>query len=103
MVNSVCEKYEDLVCFVPVVTLTWEILIKHFMIVLEALEKIGFQVLLILSDGHKTNVKLYIELGQGNLKPRIPHPFRPDEPLFLLFDPVHLMKNFYNNFERHRF
>jgi hypothetical protein len=103
LISSVCGSYEDLVCFIPIVTLTWEILLAHFLKVLEALTKIGFQVLPVLADGHKTNARFFKELGKGELKVSVRHPFNPDWPLYLLFDPVHLMKNFYNNFERHKY
>ena len=54
----------------------------------------------VLVDGHKTNVKFFSIIGHGELRVRIQHPFLDPEPLFLMFDTVHLLKNFYSNFER---
>ena len=101
LVSSLGGSYSDLVCFVPVVTLNWNILLFHFKKVMSALQTIGLNVLLIIVDGHKTNVRFYVELCEGNLKVSTSHPFNLDRPLFLMFDPVHLFKNFFNNFERH--
>jgi len=101
LISAVAGNYSDLVCFVPVVTLDVQKLMKHFLKVAEELELIGFKVLVVITDNHKVNVKLFSELSKGNLKPRIWHPFASHR-LFLLFDPVHLMKNFFNNFQRKR-
>jgi hypothetical protein len=68
----------------------------------DELHKIGFQILPILTDGHKTNARFFKELSGGNLSSCIENPFKINSKLFLLFDPVHLMKNYFNNFERHR-
>ena len=74
---------------------------KHFKKVAEELEQLQFKVLVTITDNHKTNVKLFSELSNGPMKTRIQHPFA-QRPLFLLFDPVHLIKNIYNNFQRKR-
>lgn len=42
LINSILGKYNDLVCFVPVVTLDSAQLQKHFMKVLESILQIGF-------------------------------------------------------------
>ena len=102
MISSAAGNYSDLVCFVPVVTLNFDILMTHFKKVLEGLGKIGFLTLAVISDNHKVNAKLFTELSEGEMKPRILHPFDENRPLFLLFDPVHIMKNFFNNFQRKR-
>ena len=39
-----------------------------------------------------------MNLCGGALKPFIPHPTKPDETLFLLFDFTHNFKNIFNNF-----
>ena len=39
-----------------------------------------------------------MNLCDGELKPCIPHPTKPDELLFLLFDFTHNFKNIFNNF-----
>lgn len=102
-ISSVCGPYEDLVCFVPVTTLHWDDLLSHFRQVGTALTQIGFQILPILTDGHRTNCRFFKELGGGILRIPVQSPFAENLPLFPIFDSVHLMKNFYNNFERKRY
>ena len=101
-ITSVCGSYEDLICFVPCVTLSWEKLLTNFMQVGRVLHSIGFQVLPILTDGHKTNVRFFKELSGGHTGSPIVNPFDASLPMFPLFDPVHLMKNLYSNFQRRR-
>jgi hypothetical protein len=94
--------YSDMVCFVPVVTLNSATLQEHFHKVCEELENLGFKTLLVITDNHKTNVKFFTTLSGGEMKTKVHHPYSGSHPLFLLFDPVHLMKNFFNNFQRKR-
>ena len=101
LISSLAGSYSDLVCFLPVVTLDCPTLKNHFTKVAEELQKLEFKVLVAITDNHKTNVKLFSELSGGKMKTKIPHPFGR-HPLYLLFDPVHVMKNFYNNFQRKR-
>ncbi len=102
MISSVGGKYEDMVCFAPTVTLDWSTLLQHFNKVFQALHSIGFHIIVVGSDGHKTNVKFFTQLSGGDLRIRIPNPLDNSLPVFLLFDSVHLMKNFFNNFKRKR-
>ena len=53
-------------------------------------------------DAHSTNRKFYMDISGGNLKKnehptRIEHPYMAGKMIFLLYDPVHVFKNFYNN------
>ena len=41
---------------------------------------------------------MYLDLCQENLRHSIPHPTKPDELLFLLFDTTHNFKNIFNKF-----
>jgi hypothetical protein len=102
LVSSLGGSYEDMICFIPTVTLNWSTLLKHFSTVLSSLHSIGFNVVLVLLDGHKTNIKFFLELGNGHKEICIQHPFNTSSKLFLMFDPVHIFKNFYHNFERKR-
>ena len=97
--SSLHGSYEDLVCFVPMTSLTSSSLLQHFNEVLAKLLGIGFDVKLVLTDGHKTNIKFFTELGKGALELCIQN---PDSSFFTMFDPVHIFKNFYHNFQRNR-
>ena len=92
-----------MVCFAPTVTLDWSALLQHFRNVFQALHNIGFRTIVVGLDGHKTNVKFFTQLSGGDLRIRIQNPFDNSLPVFLLFDSVHLMKNFFNNFKRKRY
>lgn len=99
-ISSVCKRYSDLVCFLPVVTSDAKTLKTHFVKVIKELEKVGFKVLVVIADNHKMNVELFTELG-GEMKIRIQHPVA-SHPLFLLFDPVHVMRKMFSNFQKKR-
>ncbi len=103
MVTSLCGSYEDMVCYVPIITLNWSLLLGHFNTVLTALQSVGLNVALVLVDGHKTNIRFFLELGQGSHEIEIQHPVQTDARLFLMFDSVHIFKNFYHNFHSHRY
>jgi hypothetical protein len=66
-----------------------------------SLKKIGFDVKLVLTDGHRTNIKFFTELGEGSLELKIQNS-STNSMFFTMFDPVHIFKNFYHNFERSR-
>ena len=102
LISSLGGQYEDLVCFVPTVTLNAQSLFQHFQAVLKSLMSIGFFVAVILVDGHRINMKFFADLGNGSLEICIQNPLQAHSKLFLMFDPVHLYKNFYHNFERQR-
>lgn len=67
--------------------------------VIKAVEEVGFRVTRIVTDNHQSNVALFKGLSEeGTLVHVVPHPFRHADPLFLSFDPNHLIKNLRNNF-----
>jgi hypothetical protein len=103
LVSSLRGSYEDLICYVPITTLNWSTLLEHFNTVLKALFTVGLSVVLVLVDGHRTNIRFFSELGEGHCEITIQHPFDPESKLFTLYDPVHIFKNFYHNFHTHRY
>lgn len=67
--------------------------------VMEAAEQVGFRVARVVTDNHQTNVALFKDFSEdGALAHAVPHPLREGDPLFLSFDPNHLIKNLRNNF-----
>ncbi|XP_049522111.1 uncharacterized protein LOC119448961 [Dermacentor silvarum] len=67
--------------------------------VMKAAEDVGFRVVRIVTDNHQTNVALFKHLSEdGTLVHVVPHPLRKGHPLFLSFDPNHLIKNLHTNF-----
>lgn len=53
----------------------------------------------MVADNHQTNAALFKSLsGEDALVHAVPHPMREGDPLFLSFDPNHLIKNLRTNF-----
>lgn len=68
------------------------------MVVMKAVEKVGFRVTIIVTDNHQTNVALFKGLsGDGELGHAVPHTLRERSPLCLAFDPNHIIKNLRTN------
>ncbi|XP_037282313.2 uncharacterized protein LOC119170786 [Rhipicephalus microplus] len=66
--------------------------------VMKAVEDVGFRVTRIVTDNHQSNVALFKSLSEdGMLAHVVPHPLRQGDPVFLSFDPNHLIKNLRNN------
>lgn len=101
-VASLVGNYQDLVCFIPIISINSSLILSYTDVVLETLASVGLHVCLISVDGHQTNVRFFKELGQGSLEIRVPHPLDDRHHLFTIFDPVHLFKNFYHNFQKTR-
>lgn len=97
MVKSLAGKYQDLVAIFPVATLTAEKQFDCYRLVRQQMIEVGFRVVAISVDNAAVNRKFYTNyLCSGTLRTCI-----HDEtglPIFLLFDPVHNIKNVYNNF-----
>ncbi|KAH7940672.1 hypothetical protein HPB49_003537 [Dermacentor silvarum] len=67
--------------------------------VLKVVEHVGFRVVRIVTDNHQTNVALFKRLNEdGTLYHAVPHLLREGTPLYLSFDPNHLIKNIRTNF-----
>ncbi|KAL3187023.1 hypothetical protein MRX96_026116 [Rhipicephalus microplus] len=61
---------------------------------LKALEDVGFFVVRIVTDNRQTNTAMFRGMSDDNtLQHVVPHSVRENDPLFLLLDPNHLIKN----------
>ena len=74
----------------------WTDVIKH-------VTMIGFDVVVTMTDGHSSNVSFFEFLVQnldisGTDVMMIRNPFDVQNYIRLLFDTVHIFKNFYTNF-----
>ncbi|KAH7963757.1 hypothetical protein HPB52_022721 [Rhipicephalus sanguineus] len=66
---------------------------------MKAVEEIGFRIVRIVTDNHQTNAAMFRDMSDDNtLQHVVPHPVREGDPLFLSFDPSHLIKNLRTNF-----
>lgn len=69
---------------------------KIILTVIKDCEQIGFKICRIVSDDAKINVKALEDLNGGKLSHEINHPIRSGHPLFISFDPCHIVKNIRN-------
>ena len=99
MVKSLTGKYKDIVALYPVLTLTAVKLYDCYKDVMSLLKGVSFNVIALSVDNASTNRNFFTDcLCDGALKTHITDS-ETNRPLFLLFDPVHDIKNVYNNFQ----
>uniref|UniRef100_L7LY83 Putative tick transposon n=1 Tax=Rhipicephalus pulchellus TaxID=72859 RepID=L7LY83_RHIPC len=66
--------------------------------VLKAFEEAGFFIVCIVTDNHQTSTAMFRGTSDDNtMQHVVPHPVRENDPLFLSFDPNHLVKNLRTN------
>jgi len=100
MIKSLAGHYKDIVAIYPVDKLTAAKQHDCYVDVMNLLHKTPVSVVAISVDNAATNRKFYIDhLCDGTLKTSITDA-TTGQPVFLLFDPVHTLKNVYNNFQR---
>lgn len=98
MISSVVSSYKDVVSMVPINGLNSNDLYLMILQVLEAVEKIGFQVISLVSDNNNVNRSAFaLMTPDKTLQPYITHPFDKNRLLFFVFDTVHILKSIRNN------
>ena len=98
MIKSLSSKYKDLVAMFPMCKLTAEKEHKCFKEVMATLHSISVRVVAVSVDNAAVNRKFYGDyLCNGSLSTHIIDSVT-GQPIYLLFDPVHNLKNIYNNF-----
>ena len=99
MVKSVAGKFRDLVAMYPMSKLTALKQFECYKEVMTLLRKVLLNVVAISVDNASTNRKFLVDcLCDGNLKTAIMDS-ETGQPIHLIFDPVHDLKNVYNNFQ----
>ena len=99
MVKSLACKYKDVVAIYPMCKLTAEKQHECFKETMKLLGSVGIRVVAVSVDNAATNRKFYVDcLCSGSLQTHFIDT-ATGQPIFLLFDPVHNMKNLYNNFQ----
>ncbi|KAH6936125.1 hypothetical protein HPB50_013550 [Hyalomma asiaticum] len=68
---------------------------------MKKVESCGFRIIRLVTDNHKVNVQAMRLLGNGIITYRTEHPCDPDRPLFMSFDPCHVLKNVRSQFLAH--
>ena len=99
MIKSLAGKYKDVVALYPMSKLTASKQFDCYKEVMQLLHGLSLNVVGISVDNATTNRKFYIDyLCDGVLKTSVTDPVT-GQPIFLIFDPVHNLKNVYNNFQ----
>ena len=88
--------------FLHSITINVNIVRENCHLTLELLLKSGLHVVAIVCDNHPVNRSFFCQLWDGNPNLPINNPVDPQSKLFLLFDPIHGIKNIYNNFQKAR-
>ena len=92
-ISSVAGKYEDLVALTPVTRITTQDIREIFFEVLRNLTDLGFTVVSVTTDAHRTN---HHWLGQDGDHPEFvlnPYSEGTDDRIYTMYDTVHLFKN----------
>ena len=97
MISSVFSKQKDILGLFPMMNQTSHDLYELILVVLRALQEIGYQVLFLSADNSRINRCAYELLGGGQLISPIPNPIGANLEIYLLFDTVHLLKTVRNN------
>ena len=99
MIKSLTCKYKDVVAIYPMCKLTAEKQHDCFKQTMSLLSVIGIRVVAVSVDNAAVNRKFYVDyLCNGALQKHVIDTVT-GQPIFLLFDPVHNVKNLYNNFQ----
>jgi len=99
MVKSLVSKFKDLVGIYPMANLTAAKQFECYNEVMTLLRSVGLNVIAIYVDNAATNRKFFVDfLCNGQLQTSIIDSVT-GQPIFLIFDPVHDLKNVYNNFQ----
>ena len=99
-ISSIAGRYEDMVAMVPVPHITTQDIKDIFFKVLRQLTDIGFTVVSVTTDGHRTNQSFHRSLGEDGEHPEyIINPYSDSEGdrIYPMYDTVHLFKNIYYN------
>ena len=112
MLKSVAGKYRDIVTMSPVVNINADKIHQIWCNLLKVLTTIGFDVQVTMNDGHASNVNFFEKLIGKSLNVALTeshscgiytlNPYDTNKKIFLAFDPTHIFKNFYNNFQTYK-
>lgn len=103
-INSVAGKYEDMVSMTPVPHVKTEDIRVAFKKVLQGLTEIGFIVVSVTTDNHRTNQSWHNSLGDNGQHPEyIINPYSEEESkIFTIYDTVHIFKNIFYGLLNHK-
>jgi len=99
VVKSLASRYKDIVAIYPICKLTAAKQFECYQEVAALLRTVSLNVVAISVDNATTNRKFFVDcLCNGTLQTHVVDPIT-GQPIYLIFDPVHDIKNVYNNFQ----
>ena len=99
MLKSLSSKFCDIVAAIPVNHLRVDDLKVNCLKVLKVVMNCGFEVVALCSDNHPVNRAFYKSISNDLNKP-CTNPIDTSKIIFTLIDPIHTIKNIYNNFQK---
>lgn len=100
MIKSLSSHYSDMIAAIPIHSLNLEELKKNCIEVLKTVMDCGFNVIALCCDNHPVNCSFFNFLSGGAINSSCSNPLDENKKMFLLIDPVHTIKNIYNNFQK---
>ena len=99
MVKSLTSKFQDIVAIFPMNKLTAEKQLECYNSVSVLLNSVSLHVVAISVDNAATNRKFFVDCLCGGTLTTSVIDSVTGQPIFLIFDPVHDIKNVYNNLQ----
>ena len=98
-IESIAGRHRDIVSRVPIVNISADILYSIWKNIVSQVTKIGFDIAVTMTDVYSSNMALFNKrtLKDAPMDLSIPNESNPGSSIFLLYDTVHIFKNFYNN------
>lgn len=101
MIKSLSSKYCDVVCMVPISKISVEVIRNTFETAFKTCLECGFNIVCTIADNHPVNRSFFKSvLCGGELCSRVEYPPGSNRKLHILIDPVHTIKNIFNNFQK---
>ena len=104
MIKSICGKYRDVISMFPTTNINATIMYTIWESNIKVLTELVFNVVATITDGHESNAKFTARLLGINLQPYYVNnpPYSSGKKIFVMFNPVQLVKTFYNNLMNYR-
>ena len=100
LISSISSSYNDVIGMVPLTGLTTDVLKDLCEKMYDIVQRANFRVIGLCSDNHAVNRSFFVSLGEGTLQSEVEYPINSGVTVFVIIDPIHTLKNIYNNFQR---
>lgn len=95
MIKSNFGSLEEVVHLSPVSKIAADELMEMTIAIIHKVQRKGFIVTIVITDNNRVNQRFFVLLaGQLNY---LKNPMFPQLKIFLMFDPIHIIKSFRNN------